>query len=220
MEKCSLLLSLLLSFLFSSLTPFCPYFVTSLFPPFLLFYALVYFITHLLMILHWHSDSSDICTSSLLTLAGCDVWKVTSVVIQIPLDLSPWVQIFSWLLLWCCCRYTARACSVWLKPAVARVISDRWVRKINYSKHHNREEKVSWQVYISLESWVPLTSQREVKSQAVLHVPGQSWTDQATNVARVWAQPRVGQQERSWREKTAFIFLWIWNFLFLRISLW
>lgn len=54
---------------------------------------------------------------------------------------------------------------------------------------------------------MPLTSEREVKSQAVLHVPGQSWTNQATNVARVWAQLSISQQERSWREKTAFIFL-------------
>lgn len=54
--------------------------------------------------------------------------------------------------------------------------------------------------------WVPLTPQREVKSQAVLHVPRQSWTDQAGNITGAWAQPGVSQQERSWKEKTAFIF--------------
>lgn len=146
------------------------------------------------MTLHWH-----ISPSSPLTLAGCDVWKVTSAAIQIPLDFSPWVQIFLWLLLSCCCRYTARAWSVWLKPAVVLYMTDWWLIRIVHS----------------LESWVPLTPQREVKSHAVLHVPWQRRTNQAANVAGAWAQSGVSQQIRSWRDKTAFIFLW--KSLFLRI---
>lgn len=144
-----------------------------------------------------------------LTLAGCDVWKVTSVPIQIPLDLSPWVQIFSWMLF--CCRYTAKAWSVWLKPAVARFICSRWVSKINHSKEFTLIEKapqegdVSWQNIPQCRGLkVPLTPQREVKSQAVLHVPGKSWTDEPTHVSTARAQPRVSQQERPWKEKTAY----------------
>lgn len=52
---------------------------------------------------------------------------------------------------------------------------------------------------------MPLTPEGEEKSQAVLHVPRQSWTDQATNVAGAWAQLGVSQKEGSWKEKTAFI---------------
>lgn len=52
-----------------------------------------------------------------------------------------------------------------------------------------------------------LTSQRVEESQAVLRVPWQSWTHQAANVSGAWADSGVSQQERSWLEDKAFIFL-------------
>lgn len=52
-----------------------------------------------------------------LTLDGWDVWKVMSFAIHRPLELSPCVQSFS-CAPFSCWRYTARACSVWLKPTL------------------------------------------------------------------------------------------------------
>jgi len=52
-----------------------------------------------------------------LTLDGWEVWKVTSFAIHKPLDLSSCVQSFS-CAPFSCWRYTARACSVWLKPTL------------------------------------------------------------------------------------------------------
>lgn len=93
-----------------------------------------------------------------LTLAGCVVWKVTSVAIQIPLDFTAWVQILSWLLI--CCRYTARARSVWLKPAVARVISGWLVSKMNHSRGFTHTLKHQ---HTSLEEFLGATHLSESK---------------------------------------------------------
>lgn len=144
--------------IFLSLLPFlCTPFIPSFFFPSVCL-SLCLFFPHIFLICHtvW----SDISISPPLTLAGRDVWKVTSVAIQIPLDFSPWVQIFSWLPL-CCCRYTVRARSVWLKPAVAKVIFGWWISEIHHNTgftHRPQPPQLSSQISFNPEFfWVPLT---------------------------------------------------------------
>ena len=50
----------------------------------------------------WRPQSATCKKIKRLTLDGCVVWKVMSLAIQMPLDLSPWIQTFScFLLVWC-----------------------------------------------------------------------------------------------------------------------